>query len=152
MDSWERFNEVSLPDKKPFYSELILEDISNEDYIHAQKLFEEFELKDQGGCHDLYLKSDVLLLADVFENFRKIHLEIYELDPAKFISAPGLTWQAVLKEIQVKLDLLADIDMLLMVEKGDRGGICNAVHHFGKTNNIDMEDYHENKKSLYLQY
>ena len=80
MDSSERFNEVSLPDKKPFYSELILEDISNEDYIHAQKVFEEFELKDQGGYHDLYLKSDVLLLAGVFENFRKIHLEIYELD------------------------------------------------------------------------
>ena len=61
-----------------------------------------------------------------------------------------MTWQAILKEIQVKLDLLAGIDMLLMVEKGDRGGICNAVHHFGKANNIDMEDYHENKKSLYL--
>ena len=152
MDSWERFNEVSLPDKKHFYSELILEDISNEDYIHAQKVFGEFELKYQGGYHDLYLKIDVLLLADVFENFRKIRLEICELDPAKFISAPGLTWQAVLKKIQVKLDLLADIDMLLMVEKGDRGGICNAVHHFGKANNIDMEDYHENKEPLCLQY
>ena len=72
MESWERFNEVSLPNKKAFYSELILEDITNENYIHAQKVFEEFKLKNQGEYHDLYLKSDVLLLADVFENFRKM--------------------------------------------------------------------------------
>ena len=72
MESWERFNEVSLPNKKAFYSEFILEDITNENYIHAQKVFEELKLKNQGEYHDLYLKSDVLLLADVFENFRKM--------------------------------------------------------------------------------
>ena len=75
--------------------------------------------------HDLYLKSDVLLLVDVFENFRKMPLGIYKLDPAKFISAPGL---AALKKTQVKLNLLTDVYMFLMVEKGIRGGICNSIH------------------------
>ena len=96
------------------------------------------------------LKSDVLLLADVFENFRKMCLEIYELDPVKFISAPRLAWQVRLKKTQVKLHLLTDIDMLLMVEKGIRVGICNAVHRYAKANNKHMQDYDKNKESSYL--
>ena len=86
------------------------------------------------------LKSDTLLLADVFENFRKICLKIYQLDPAKFLSAPGLAWQAALKQTEVKLELLTDIDMLLMVGKGIRGGICNKIHQYAKANNKYMED------------
>ena len=117
MDSWERFNETSLPDKKAFYSELNLEDITDKDYAHAQKVFEEFKLKNLGDYHDLYVQSDTLLLADVFENFRNKCIEIYELDPAHFLSAPGLAWQACLKKTEIKLELLTDIDMLLMVEK-----------------------------------
>ena len=117
MDSWERFNETSLPDKKAFYSELNLEDITDKDYAHAQKVFEEFKLKNLGDYHDLYVQSDTLLLADVFENFRNKCIEIYELDPAPFLSAPGLAWQACLKKKGIKLELLTDIDMLLMVEK-----------------------------------
>ena len=81
-----------------------------------------------GDYHYLYLKTDTLLLADVFENFRKMCLKIYHLDSAKFLSAPGLAWQAVLKNTEVKLELLTDTDMLLMVEKGIRGGICNVVY------------------------
>ena len=91
--------------------------------LHAWKrVFKDFEIKILGEYHDLYLKSDTLLLADVFENFSKMCLNIYQLDPAKFISAPGLAWQAALKKTVVKLELLTDIDMLLMVEKGIRGG------------------------------
>ena len=100
MDSRERFNETSLP---AFYSELNLEDITDEDYAHTQKVFEEFKLKNLGDYHDLYVQSDTLLLADVFENFRNKCIEIYELDPAHFLSAPGLAWQACLKKARVKL-------------------------------------------------
>ena len=98
MDSWERFNESTLPNKKAFYSELNLEDITDKDYAHAQKVFEEFKLKNLGNYYDLYVQSDTLLLADVFENFRNICIEIYELDPAHFLSAPGLACQGCLKK------------------------------------------------------
>ena len=92
------------------------------------------------------------MLADVFENFRNMCLKIYELDPAKFLSAPGLAWQAALKKTKVKLDLLTDIDMLLMVEKGIRGGICHSIYRYAKANNKYMKDYDKNKESSYLQY
>ena len=92
MNSWERFDETSLPDKKAFYSELYLEDITNKDYAHAQRVFEELKLKNLGNHHDLYVQSDILLLADVFENFRNKCIEMYELDPARFLSTPGLAW------------------------------------------------------------
>ena len=93
----------------------------------------------------MYLKSDILLLADVFENFRKMCLKIYELDSVKFFSAPGLAWQAALKT-EVKLELLANIDMLLMVEKGIREGICRAIHRYVKANYKYMKDYDKNKE------
>ena len=94
MDNWERLYETSLPDKKAFYSELYLEDIIDKDYTHAQKVFKELKLKNLGNYHDLYVQSDTLLIADVFENFRNKCIGIYELDPALFLSAPGLAWQA----------------------------------------------------------
>ena len=95
MDSWERFDETSLPDKKAFYSELYLENITNEDYIHSQKIFEELQLKNLGDYHNLHVQRDTLLLADIFENFRNKCIEIYELDPAHFLSAPGLACKLV---------------------------------------------------------
>ena len=85
MDSWERFNETSLPPKESFYSELNLEDISDKDYLHVQKVWDVFEIKNLGEYHDLYIQSDTLLLADVFEKFRNTCIEIYELDPAHFL-------------------------------------------------------------------
>ena len=94
MDSWIRFDETSLPDKKAFYRELNLENITDEDYTHAQKVFEELELKNLGDYHDLYVQSDTLFLADVFKNFRNKCIEIYELDSAHFLSAPRITLQA----------------------------------------------------------
>ena len=103
MDGWEKFNETTLPEKREFHCNLNLEDITDEDYMHAKRICKDFEIKKIGEYHDLYLKSDVLLLADVFENFRKMCLEIYELDPTKFILAPRLAWQAALKKTQVKI-------------------------------------------------
>ena len=99
-----------------------------------------------GKYHDLYLKCDTLLLADVFENFRKMCLKIYELDPVKRISAPGLTWKSALKKTEVKLELLTDIDALLIVEREIRGGICHAIHRYAKANNNYMNDYDKNKE------
>ena len=92
MNSWEKFNETVLPPKKDFYSNLNLGDISDEDYKHAQKVWDVFEIKNLGEYHDLYVQSDTLLLADVYENFRNMCLNIYELDPVYFVSAPGLAW------------------------------------------------------------
>ena len=152
MKDWERFNETTLPEKEEFYSNLNMEDITDADYMHAKRVCKDFEIKNLGEYHDLYLKSDTLLLADVFENFRKMCLKIYHLDPVKFLSAPGLAWQAALKKTEVKLELLTDIDMLLMVEKGIRGGICHAIHRYAKANNKYMKDYDKNKESSYLKY
>ena len=104
-----------------------MEDITAVDYAHAKRVYEDFEIKTSERYHHLHVQSDTFLLADVFGNFRNMFLELYELDPAKFIPAPGFSWQAPLKNTKVKLDLLTDIDMLLMVEKGIREGICNAI-------------------------
>ena len=94
MYGWGKFNETSLSQKKEFYSKLIMEDITDADYMHTKRVCEDFEIKHLGEYHDLCLKSDTLLLADVFENFRKMYLKVYELYPAKFLLAPGLAWQA----------------------------------------------------------
>ena len=112
MNEWERFKEIALPKREKLYNRLNIEDITEVDYVHAKKVYKDFEIKNLGEYRDLYLKSNVLLLADVFENFRKTVLEIYELDPAKFISTPSLVWKTALKKTQVKLDLIADTDML----------------------------------------
>ena len=103
MDSWKRFKEESLPDKESFYSELNNERITDEDYEHAQKVWSTFNIKNLGEQHDLYVQSGTLLLADVFENFRGKCVERYELDPAPFLPAPGLAWQACLKKTEVEL-------------------------------------------------
>ena len=103
-----------------------------------------------GEYHDLYVQSDTTLLANVFENFRDKCLEISELDPAHFLSAPGLAWQACLKMTGVKLELLTDNDMLMMIENGTRGGMCNAIHRYAKANNNYMRSYDKNTESSYL--
>ena len=102
MDNWEKFDEITLPPKESFYSNLNIEDISDEDYTHAQKVWDVFEINNRGEYHDLYVQSDTLLFADVHENFRYMYLDTYELDPVYFVSAPGLAWQACLKKTGVK--------------------------------------------------
>ena len=129
--------------KKFFYSELYLEDIADEDYTHARKL----GLKNLGNYHNLYVPSDTLFLADVIENFIHKCIEIYELDAPHSLPAPGLAWQACFKKTGVELELLTDIDMLLMVEKGIRGRIYHAIHRHAKANNKYMETYDKNIKS-----
>ena len=133
MDSWEKFDEIALPPKEVFHSNLNLEDISNGDYMHDQKVWDVFEIKNLGEYHDLYVKSDTLLLADVFENFRKC-LQIYELDPIYFVSAPGLAWQACLKKTRAKLELITDYYMLLMLKKGSE--VEFVTQHIGMLKQI----------------
>ena len=152
MDEWDKFDEKKLPCKESFYSNLTMEDISDTDYKHANNVFEKFNLNNLGDYHDLYVRSDTLLLADVFENFRNACLNNYELDPAQFISLSGIAWQASLKKTNVELELITDYDMLLMIEDGIRGEICHAIKRYAKANNYYMKDYDENKDYSYIQY
>ena len=152
MDNWERFNETSLPSKEPFYSNLNMEDIDDIDYRHGNNVFNKFKLNNLGYYHDLYVQSDTLLLADVFENLRGTCLKEYELDPAHFLSLPGLAWQACLKKTNIELELLTDYDMLLMVEEGIRGGIYHSIHRYAKANNKYMKNYNNNEESSYIPY
>ena len=152
MDSWERFNEASLPDKESFYSSLNMENIDDIDYRHGNNVLKKFKLKNLEEYHDLYVQSDTLLLAHVFENFRNMCIKVYDLDPAHFLSLPELAWQVYLKKANVKLELLTDYDMLLIVEEGVRGGICHAIHRHAKANNKYMKNYNKNKESSYIQY
>ena len=151
-DNWERFDETSLPDKESFYSSLNMENIDDIDCRQGNNVFKKFKLKHLGEYHDLYIQSDTLLLADVFENFRNMCIKVYELDPAHFLSIPGLAWQACLEKTYVKLELLTDYDMLLMVEEGIRGGICHTIHRHAKANNKYMKNFDKNKESSYIQY
>ena len=129
-----------------------MENVDDVDYRHGNNVFKRFKLKNLGEYHDLYVQSDTLLLADVFENFRNMCLKLYELDPAHFLSLPGLAWQACLKKTNIKLELSTDYDMLLMVEEGIRGGICHSIHRHDKANNKYMENYDKNEESSYIQY
>ena len=152
LDSWEKFNETTLPSKEDFYSNLNVEDIDDIDYRHGNNVFKGFKLENLGDYHDLYVQSDTLLLADVFENFRDMCIKEFELDPVHFLSLPGLAWQACLKKTNIELELLTDNDMLLMVEEGITGGICHSIHRYAKANNKYMKNYNNNEESSNIQY
>ena len=151
MDSWEKFDETRLPAKEAVFSSLNLENISDKDYSHAQKAWEVFRIRNVGEYHNLYVQADTLLLADVFENFRNKCIDIYGVDPVYFVSAAVLAWQACLKKTEVKLELLTDYDIILIIEKGIRGGICQAVHRYAKANNKYMKNYDKNNESSYIE-
>ena len=108
--------------------------------------------KNLGKYHDLYFLSETSLLADVYEKFRNTCLDKNELDPTYFVSAPGLAWQAGLKNTGVKLELITDNEMILMIEKGIRGGICQATQRYDKANNKYMKNYYKNIESSYIEY
>ena len=152
MDSWQRFDETSLSDEEDFYSNINMEDIADVDYRHGKTVFEYLINKNLGSYHDLYVQSDTLLLADLFENFRNMCVKICELDPAQFLSAPGLAWPACLKKTEVRLKLLTDVDMLLLVETGIKGGICHAIYRYAKANNKYMKNHNKDKEESFLQF
>ena len=152
MDSVQRFGDQQLPPKEEFYSILTDEGISDEQYEHAQKLWDIFGVKTMGDYHDLYLKSDILLLADIFENFRKTCLQYYKLDPAHYFTSPGLSWDALLKMTGIKLELMTDVDMFKFIEKGMRGGISYIANRYGEANDKYMKEYNSEKSSKYIDY
>ena len=133
MDNWERFNEISLPSTESFYSNLNMENIEYIDYRHGNNVFNKFKLNNLGDYHDLYVQSDTLLLADVFKNFRDMCLKEYELDPAHFLSLPGLAWQARLKKTNVELEYVTQ-------------------YGYAKANNKYIKNYNNNEESSYIQY
>ncbi|CAH3161229.1 unnamed protein product [Porites lobata] len=147
-----KLTETQLPPKEEFYSKLNDEDISEEDYYHAIRVWDTFNCKTIRDYHDLYLKSDVLLLADVFENFRKTCMKHYNLDPAHYYTSPGLAWDACLKETKQELQLLDDYDMLMMFERGIRGGISHISKRYAEANNKYMKSFDTQKTSTYIQY
>ena len=157
IDEWQQFNEASLTEKEEFYSNLNVEDITDSDYIDAKidvRLHsgymdvKNFEIWDLGEYDDLYLKTDTLLLADVFENVRKMCFTIYQQDPANCLSARGLAGQAALKKTQVELEILPDIDTLLMVEKRNTWRICDCINRYAKANSKHLKDSDKNKKII----
>jgi len=152
MDNWERFNEVELPDKEAFYSKLSNEPISDEDYERAKTVWNHFNIKDLGEYHDLYLNTDVLLLTDIFENFRNMCLEYYELDPAHYYTLPNFAWDAMLLKTGVVLEQIHDLEMYEMIESGLRGGMVQVSKKHVKANNKYMDSYNENVVSSYINY
>ena len=152
VSSLEKLSETQLPPKEEFYSKLNDEDISDDDYQHAINVWNTFKCKSIRDYHDLYLKSNVLLLADVFENFRATCLKHYNLDPAHYYTSPGLAWDACLKETGQHLQLLNDYDMLMMIERGIRGGITHISKRYAEANNKYMKNYNPDKSSSYIQY
>ena len=153
MSSWDKFEEVQLPPIEAFYSNLNMTNVSDDDYQHVQRVWNKFKINNLGEYHDLYLRTDVILLANVFEAFRNTCLEHYKLNPAHFYACPGLAWKACLKKTGVQLELLTDPDMLLMSEHGIRGRITQVVHRYAKANNEYMgEKFNSSEKSSYLQY
>ena len=139
MDSFEKFKQTELPAKEHFYSILNDQDITNDEYDHAEKVWKTFKLKNMGEYHDIYLGSDVLLLADIFENFRKTCLQHYKLDPCHYFTSPGLSWDAMLKMTNIELELMTDVDMHQFIEKGLRGGVSHIANRYGKANNKYMK-------------
>ena len=153
VNSLDRFDETQLPPLSVFYSNLNMSWISEEDYHHAHRVWKEFGIHNLGHYHDLYLRTDVVLLANMYEAFRDTFLTHYKLDPAHFYTSPGLAWKACLKHTGIKLELLTDPYMLLMFERGIRGGITQAVRKYASANNKYMGDRFDPKsESSYLQY
>ena len=152
FDNFGKLSSTSLPPKESFHSILNDSGISEEDYQHAQNVWKTFNMKTMRDYHDLYLKSDVLLLSDVIENFRDVCLDNYHLDPAFYYTAPGLAWDACLKITKVELELLHDYEMLMMVEKGIRGGVSMISTRYGKANNPYMKDYDPDQPIKFISY
>ena len=152
VDSFAKLDEKELPSREDFYSSLNDSNVSDEDYEHAKTVWREFNVENLGEYSDLYLKTDVLLLADIFENFRDNCMKAYGLDPAHYYTTPGFTWDAMLKFTKIQMELLTDLDMHLFVERGVRGGVSQCCNRYARANNKYMSDYNPNEESRYLMY
>ena len=152
MDSTDKLNETTLPSTEKFYSKLQLKNITNDEYNHAKKVWEHFEIKTLGDYHDLYVQADTAQLSNVFEIFRSLCLKEYQLDPAYFVSTPSLAFKAMLKITKAKTELVTGIDMILMTEKGIRGGLTQLIRKYVVANNKYLPNYDKTKNSTYLQY
>ena len=153
MDSWGRFNGAELPPKKEFYSTLKRKHISDEDYAHAQRVWNGLKDKNMGAYHDLYLEMDMLLLADVLMRYRRNGFSKYGLDPAHYLTTPGYSWDALLKMTKIKLELLTDYDMHMFIEQGMRGGISTVGgKRFARANNPQLGDYDPSQAFSYIMY
>ena len=152
MDSKKKLSATELPKREDFYSSLNDDNVSDDDYAHALKVWKDFEIKNFGEYLQLYMTLDILLLSCVFENFRKNSLQAYGLDPCHYFTTPGLSWDSMLKMTRVKLDLLTDIDMVMWIESGIRGGISQCANRYSKANNKFMKNYNPQEVSKFIMY
>ncbi|XP_039312526.1 uncharacterized protein LOC120359374 [Solenopsis invicta] len=152
VDCVEKLEESCLPPRELFYSSLTGDTVSESDYAHAVNVWQRFSIRSLGDYSDLYLKTDVLLLADIFENFRDSCIMSYGLDPAYYYTLPGFTWDAMLKYTHVNFELLTDIDMIMFIERGTRGGLSQCSNRYAQANNKYMKSYDPSKSSSYLMY
>ncbi|XP_047515259.1 uncharacterized protein LOC125056273 [Pieris napi] len=152
IKDFDTLNYNQLPDLPHFYSSLTDSIISNEDYNHAKDVWNHFNCKNMLDYSNLYLKTDVLLLADIFENFRRVCIKTYDLDPAHYYTAPGLSWDAMLKHTKTEIELLSDIDMIAFIKSGIRGGVSQCSTRYAKANNVYMSDYNAKDKESFLMY
>lgn len=152
MDSWNKYNEVELPTIDRFYNTLSQSHITSEEFLHAKKVWDVFDIKNLGEYTDIYLITDVLILSDVFEMFRNTSLTHYKLDPCYYVSAPGLSWDAMLLKTGAKMDLISDIEIYQMLEQGIRGGLSQCSLRYAKANNKYLAEFDKNSPSSYILY
>ncbi|XP_050506238.1 uncharacterized protein LOC126884351 [Diabrotica virgifera virgifera] len=152
IDSYMKLDERHLPSKENFYDNLRGEHITTQDYKRAQEVWKHFNCQSMGDYGMLYLKSDVLLLADIFENFRKVCLKEYKLDPAHYVTAPSLTWDAMLKYTDIELQLLTDVDMVHFFKNGIRGGVATCTKRKNIANNRFLSNFDPKKPETYIMY
>ena len=152
MDSFKKFFEDKLPDRCEFFNSLKDECFSEKDYSHAINVWNTFKINAMDDYHDLYLKTDVLLLADVFEKFIDTCLEYYGLDPCHYFSTPGLSWDSMLKMTRIELELISDIEMYLFIEERMRRGISYIAKRHSKANNEYIKCYDSSKESKFITY
>jgi hypothetical protein len=156
MTDFSVFEERQLPSRQQFHSQLYDSDISEEDYVHAQHVWTLFKACNMGDYHDIYLATDVLILADLFENFRSACQDAYDLDAAHYLTTASLSWDACLKMTRVKLDVISDPNMHLFFEAGIRGGLSQISHRFAKANNtkaaLNETDIDLSKPSTFIVY
>ncbi|XP_011859786.1 PREDICTED: uncharacterized protein LOC105557208 [Vollenhovia emeryi] len=151
VDCIEKLEDTCLPPRESFYSSLTGDTVSENDYVHAANVWRRFAIQSLGEYSDLYLKID-MLLADIFENFRDKCIESYGLDPAYYYTLPGFTWDAMLKHTRINFELLTDIDMVMFIERGIRGGLSQCSSRYAQANNKYMHSYDPSKASSYLMY